>query len=200
MRSSTRALVVAAAVLVLGSAAAGCGSHDGSAGHSGDGASPTTATAGRAIGVKMTDNAFQPSTFRVAKGETVTFTFTNDGAVTHEAVLGDEAAQMSHHQQMTGTTGMTGTTDHHDAMGGSDHHDAMDGAIGDSDHHRKSDSTAPAGHGHAGADMHDDDAVTVAPGRTGSLTHTFSESGTYLIGCHEPGHWEAGMKATVEVP
>ena len=35
--------------------------------------------------------------------------------------------------------------------------------------------------------------------KQGSLTHTFSEVGTYIIGCHEPGHWESGMKATVEV-
>jgi len=198
MRRSTGALVVTA--IVLGGAAAGCGSHDGSSGHDGEGASATTTPAGRTIAVTMTDNAFQPTSFRVAKGETVTFTFTNDGKVTHEAVLGDEAAQMDHHRQMTGTTG---TMDHHAATTGTtgdvDHHAAMaDG--GDADHHRKSDSTAPSGSGHAGGAMHDDDAVTVEPGRSGSITHTFSESGTYIIGCHEPGHWEAGMKATVEVP
>jgi uncharacterized cupredoxin-like copper-binding protein len=31
------------------------------------------------------------------------------------------------------------------------------------------------------------------------LKHAFTESGTVLLGCHEPGHWEAGMKATITV-
>ena len=58
--------------------------------------------------------------------------------------------------------------------------------------------------GHGGNSDHgggtdDADAVTVEPGESGSITTTFDESGTVLIGCHEPGHWEAGMKATVSV-
>lgn len=179
MRTTTRALV-GAAVAALTITAAGC---SGSSGHSASTAAPT----GRTIAVSMTDNAFQPTRFTVARGETVTFTFTNDGKVTHEAVLGDEAAQMSHHQQMTGSTD---PMDHHQAMTGStvDHHPGMTTAGG-------------MGHGHADAPAaaHDDDAVTVQPGKQGSLTHTFSEVGTYIIGCHEPGHWESGMKATVEV-
>jgi uncharacterized cupredoxin-like copper-binding protein len=43
------------------------------------------------------------------------------------------------------------------------------------------------------------DAVTVEAGKTGELIHKFTESGTVLIGCHEPGHWEAGMKATIRI-
>jgi uncharacterized cupredoxin-like copper-binding protein len=42
-----------------------------------------------------------------------------------------------------------------------------------------------------------DAAITIEPGRTGDLTHTFTESGPLLIGCHEPTHWAAGMKATI---
>jgi uncharacterized cupredoxin-like copper-binding protein len=44
-----------------------------------------------------------------------------------------------------------------------------------------------------------DGAVTVEPGKTRSITTMFDETGTVLIGCHEPGHWEAGMKATITV-
>ena len=43
------------------------------------------------------------------------------------------------------------------------------------------------------------DAITVEPGSSGEITHTFTESGTILIGCHEPGHWEAGMKSTIAI-
>lgn len=53
------------------------------------------------------------------------------------------------------------------------------------------------GGGHGGGS--DADAITVEPGDTGELTHTFDESGEFEIGCHEPGHYEAGMKIDVTV-
>ena len=37
------------------------------------------------------------------------------------------------------------------------------------------------------------------PGETGSLSMTFAEARSLLIGCHEPGHYEAGMRATLTV-
>jgi uncharacterized cupredoxin-like copper-binding protein len=47
---------------------------------------------------------------------------------------------------------------------------------------------------------HDEEmGVTVAPGATNELTLTFAEVGTTLAGCHEPGHYPAGMKATIGV-
>ena len=52
---------------------------------------------------------------------------------------------------------------------------------------------------HAGMDMGERSMVTVKAGETGDLTHTFTGSDTVVIGCHQPGHWEAGMKATVTV-
>jgi uncharacterized cupredoxin-like copper-binding protein len=39
--------------------------------------------------------------------------------------------------------------------------------------------------------------LTLAPGDTGDLSYTAEESGTVLIGCHEPGHYCDGMKATL---
>lgn len=50
--------------------------------------------------------------------------------------------------------------------------------------------------GHA---EHGDDAVTVEPGKTATLTHTFGEAGTVEVGCHEVGHYGAGMKMVVTV-
>ena len=46
---------------------------------------------------------------------------------------------------------------------------------------------------------HGDDAITVDPGKTGSLTHTFKAGEALIIGCHEVGHYAAGMKITVTV-
>lgn len=55
-----------------------------------------------------------------------------------------------------------------------------------------------SGDGHS-MDMGGDDVVTVEPGDTETMTRTFDEAGTVVIGCHQPGHWESGMKATVNV-
>jgi len=46
---------------------------------------------------------------------------------------------------------------------------------------------------------HGDDAVTVDPGKTGSLTHTFKAGDVLVLGCHEAGHYAAGMKLAVTV-
>lgn len=67
------------------------------------------------------------------------------------------------------------------------------------------DEAAQAGHGqdmrHSEGGHHGDSglAVTVEPGKSASLTYTFDEPGSVLIGCHQPGHYEAGMKLTVVV-
>jgi uncharacterized cupredoxin-like copper-binding protein len=42
-------------------------------------------------------------------------------------------------------------------------------------------------------------AVTVQPGAAGQLSYTFTEPGTYEVGCHQPGHYGAGMKIEVTV-
>ncbi|MEZ5220336.1 MAG: plastocyanin/azurin family copper-binding protein [Ilumatobacteraceae bacterium] len=45
----------------------------------------------------------------------------------------------------------------------------------------------------------DDAAVTVQPGASGELSYTFDQPGTYEVGCHQPGHYAAGMKIDVTV-
>ncbi len=48
---------------------------------------------------------------------------------------------------------------------------------------------------------HDTNAgVSVDPGETGSFEYTFGEAGADLLaGCHEPGHYDGGMVATIAV-
>lgn len=55
------------------------------------------------------------------------------------------------------------------------------------------------GDGGHSMDMGGGDSVAVAPGDTEAMTYTFDDTGTVVIGCHQPGHWESGMKATVNV-
>jgi len=47
---------------------------------------------------------------------------------------------------------------------------------------------------------HDEDnAISVAPGQTKELTYTFDMPGMSFAGCHVPGHYPAGMKATITI-
>lgn len=148
MNARLRPLLVFALVGPLG-LAAGCGTDD----------SPTTA-ATRTVNIEMRDIAYSPDSLAVEAGETVRFVFTNVGAISHDAFIGNDAAQEEHEQSMS---------------------DSSDGGMS------------------GGHDMATDDALTVAPGETGEITYTFDEGGEIVIGCHQPGHFAAGMRIAVDV-
>ena len=141
-------LGLVAAVALLG----GCGGGGGHEGHS--------SSADRVVNVAMRDIAYDPATVTVKAGETVRFVFHNEGAIRHDAFIGDEAAQAKHEQEMR-EAGSDGKDDG-DHMGG--------------------------GHG-----------ITVDPGDLSSLTHTFKAGDVLVIGCHEVGHYAAGMKLAISV-
>lgn len=46
---------------------------------------------------------------------------------------------------------------------------------------------------------HGSDGVTVEPGKTGTLSHTFDKSGATIVGCHQEGHYVLGMRIVVNV-
>jgi uncharacterized cupredoxin-like copper-binding protein len=74
-----------------------------------------------------------------------------------------------------------------DADAQTDHEAEMRNAEGD------------GGHGGGHSDDEGIEAVTVDPGDSEELTYTFDDAGTTEIGCHEPGHYDAGMKIAVAV-
>ena len=80
-------------------------------------------------------------------------------------------------------------------------HDAFIGDETAQDDHememRKSGSTDMDGMDHGGGS--DEGGITVKPGKTGELTHTFQGDDDVLIGCHQAGHYAAGMKITLVV-
>jgi P-type Cu+ transporter len=54
----------------------------------------------------------------------------------------------------------------------------------------------------AAGKTHDDgdgNAMELAPGETRTLLYTFDKPGELLIGCHLPGHYDAGMRGTIVV-
>ena len=121
------------------------------------------------VEIVMVDNAFEPDSVDVDVCETVRFVFTNQGDIAHDAFIGDEAAQEEHEAEM---------------------HEAEQDMNGDMDDEAAGDDEA---HGD------EEDAISLEPGETGEITYTFDEPGEILIGCHEPGHYDAGMIVTVNV-
>jgi uncharacterized cupredoxin-like copper-binding protein len=68
--------------------------------------------------------------------------------------------------------------------------------LGDEEYQEQHEADMQTGEDH----MDDlDNAVDVAPGKTARLTWRFSDSGTVVYGCHEPGHYEGGMAGTVTI-
>ena len=51
-----------------------------------------------------------------------------------------------------------------------------------------------------GMDHGTDAGVNLDPGQTDSFQYTFDEAGAELLaGCHEPGHYDRGMVATITI-
>lgn len=172
-----------AIMLAIGSAAvlSACGPN-------GTNAAGDYAAGSNVVNITMTDMAYTPTEVKAPAGETITFVFKNEGSVRHEAVFGDLDEQLAHHDEMKegshGTMEM-GSAPHDQMKMGS----APDHEMGSTGNHEMG-STA---HGET-AEMH---SVVVEPGETVEVTHVFGT--TTIVGCHEPGHWEAGMKLEVTV-
>jgi uncharacterized cupredoxin-like copper-binding protein len=75
-------------------------------------------------------------------------------------------------------------------------HDAFIGDTAAQAEHEKEmrgEGSMNGGHGMSEA------AITVDPCAIGRLTYTFDKAGTLEIGCHQTGHYAAGMKVAVSV-
>jgi uncharacterized cupredoxin-like copper-binding protein len=170
----------------------------------------------REIAIRMDDTLrFDPAEITVGAGEFVRFVLTNTGAATHDFLIGDLETQGEHAAEMA--AGMTHghgacpepTGEHADeAMGDGgmmmgdemashmpDDEEAMgqmdeaDGPMNEVDDHAEAElcpGGIPA-------------AVTIEPGETVSVLARLDEPGETLIGCHQPGHWPAGMMGTITI-
>lgn len=119
-------------------------------------ADPAKAT--KTVDITMTGTAFafEPDTVAVKTGETVKFVVANNSDLEHEFVIGDEATQTEHGEEM-------------------------------------------AAHGGHGAMADEANGFLLPPRTTKTLAWTFTEPGTVIYGCHVPGHYQGGMRGTVEV-
>jgi len=114
------------------------------------------ADADRTIDLTTLDTmAYDPATITVEAGETITFSVTNTGEAVHEFILGDQAMQDEHAEEMA---------------------DMGSGMVHD-----------------------EPNTLTLPPGETKELTWRFGDAGTVIYACHQPGHYQAGMRGEITV-
>lgn len=114
-------------ILVVLIAVGACGGGSGDDQTQSQGAGQSTGGSVRTVQVDMVEHAFNAAELgTVKKGETITFKFTNTGAVGHEAIIGDAAAQLAYTEQLQKIT-----NDHAGAAAHGDdgHDDHPGGAI-----------------------------------------------------------------------
>lgn len=75
-------------------------------------------------------------------------------------------------------------------------HEAMFGSV-----HQQEEFASSDGHGDHGSEGHHGEiaAITLDAENAGEMVMVFEAPGEVLIGCHLPGHWDAGMVASFEV-
>jgi len=109
MRPLRLATVAAIALLVAGCSGGGSTPAPSAPPSVAPSATPSAAPTAAAtrIEVKLTDALrIEPASMTIPAGVPVTFVVTNTGAIQHEFVLGDEAAQAEHETEMGGSMGM----------------------------------------------------------------------------------------------
>ncbi len=72
-------------------------------------------------------------------------------------------------------------------------HEALIGTAEEQEHHAAEMAGGETAH------QGDLSAVDLQAGETRTLEYTFTGAGELIIGCHYAGHWDAGMRATIEV-
>jgi uncharacterized cupredoxin-like copper-binding protein len=129
------------------------------------------------VEITMKDQRFEPARVEIKAGAEIVFRFTNRGTALHEAYIGTTAQQQAHEHEMTTNGGSMGTSM---------------SATPTTDMSSMSSTSMSGMHGTG-------TVVEVKPGKSGELRYMTAKAGTLLIGCHQPGHWKAGMQATIKV-
>lgn len=112
-------------------------------------------------------------------------TRTIDVTVSNELVFDPDAFEVEAGEVVTFVVTNTGDIEHEFVLGDEAMQQEMAAQMASGDDHAHSGESS--------------NAVTVHGGETAELTWRFGEPGTVLVGCHEPGHYEAGMRAVVTV-
>ena len=135
------------------------------------------AKASRTIEIVMVDNAFEPESISVRRGEMVRFVIVNKGGLVHEFNIGTMTMHADHQKEMMVMAEMgileTDRINHQKMKGGTAHGQAMT--------------------------HNDPNSVSLEPGTSAELTWTFSGDVVLQMVCNVPGHYEAGMFGEIRI-
>ncbi len=155
------------------------------------------------VRLSMFEFGYGPERLEVPTGATIRFIFDNEGTIEHEAIIGDIDVQLA--QRPAEDTGAS-HDDNDDTSDAPHDDDDTDGPHDDDTESGENtahddDTTAPDDDSES--DLHGDHGDTptliLDAGASGDLLVAFEEPGDFLIGCHIPGHWESGMRASISV-
>ncbi len=129
----------------------------------------------KTITVRMFDNYYEPNEIVMKKGETVKFIVKNMGELVHELNIATKEMHIKHQPEMT---------------------KMMEHGILLSDRIDKIKMKEMAKKDHSMAHRHAN-SVLLEPSNTGEIIWKFNTSAKLEIACNVPGHYEAGMVASI---
>ena len=131
----------------------------------------------RVIKVIMYDNYYEPSTFKIKKGETIKFEVVNAGELVHEFNIANKMMHIKHQPEMTKMV---------------ENEILLADSI-DKDKMKKLAKTDKSmGHSHS-------NSVLLEPKQKGNIIWKFDNAINIEIACNVPGHYQTGMIAKVDI-
>ena len=131
----------------------------------------------RVIKVIMYDNYYEPSTFKIKKGETIKFEVINAGELVHEFNIANKMMHIKHQPEMTKMV---------------ENEILLANSI-DKDKMKKLAKTDKSmGHSHS-------NSVLLEPKQKGNIIWKFDNAINIEIACNVPGHYQTGMIAKVDI-
>ena len=131
----------------------------------------------RVIEIKMYDNYFEPSSFKVQSGETIKFEVENVGELVHEFNIANQTMHKDHQSEMQKMVEME------IILADSIDKDKMK---------KMSKMDKSMAHSHA-------NSVLLEPKKSKDLIWKFENTSNIEIACNVPGHYDVGMIAKVEI-
>ncbi len=131
----------------------------------------------RTIKVIMYDNYYEPSNFSVKAGETIKFEVINAGELVHEFNIANKMLHMKHQPEMEKMV------ENEILFADSIDHEKMK---------KMSKMDKSMGHSHS-------NSVLLEPNQKSDLIWNFESAANIEIACNVPGHYQAGMIASVDI-
>ena len=131
----------------------------------------------RTVEIKMYDNYFEPNEIKITKGETIKFIVSNYGELVHEFNIATKEMHIKHQPEMM---------------------KMVENQILLADKIDKKKMKELAKKDHSMAHSHSN-SVLLEPNKIGEIIWKFNTNANLEVACNVPGHYEAGMIASINL-